>query len=84
MPALTDYLSMGGHAAFIWPAYGVAVVVLFALVKVSLRTLKANEIRETRGAQQRVGVHVGEETKDVKLIDNKIEGFKTPVVREKK
>ena len=47
-------------------------------------TLKANEIRETRGAQQRVGVHVGEETKDVKLIDNKIEGFKTPVVREKK
>ncbi|MDP7051485.1 MAG: right-handed parallel beta-helix repeat-containing protein [Verrucomicrobiota bacterium] len=47
-------------------------------------TLKANEIRETRGAQQRVGVHVGEETQDVKLIDNKIEGFKTPVVREKK
>jgi len=47
-------------------------------------TLKANEIRETRGAQQRVGVHVGEETQNVKLIDNKIEGFKTPVVREKK
>ena len=47
-------------------------------------TLKANEIRETRGEQQRVGVHVGEETQDVKLIDNKIEGFKTPVVREKK
>ena len=47
-------------------------------------TLKANEIRETRGAQQRVGVHVGEETQDVKLSDNKIEGFKTPVVREKK
>ena len=44
MPALTDFLSMGGHAAFIWPAYGVAVVVLFALVMVSLRTLKANEI----------------------------------------
>ncbi len=45
-------------------------------------TLKANEIRETRGAQKRVGVHVGKETRDVKLEGNKIEGFKTPVVRE--
>ena len=45
-------------------------------------TLKDNEIRETRGAQKRIGVHVGKETRDVKLIDNKIEGFKTPVVRE--
>jgi hypothetical protein len=45
-------------------------------------TLKANEIRETRGAQKRIGVHVGRETRDVKLVDNKIEGFKTPVVRE--
>jgi len=44
MAALSEYLYMGGHAAFIWPAYGVAVVVLFALVMVSLRTLKANEI----------------------------------------
>ncbi len=44
MEALTKFLSMGGHAAFIWPAYGVAVVVLFALVMVSLRALKANEI----------------------------------------
>ena len=44
MEALTEFLSMGGHAAFIWPAYGVAVVMLFALVMVSLRTLKANEI----------------------------------------
>jgi hypothetical protein len=45
-------------------------------------TLKANEIRETRGQQKRVGIHVGKETRDVKLEGNKIEGFKTPVVRE--
>jgi heme exporter protein D len=44
MDKISEYLSMGGHAAFIWPAYGVAVVVLFVLVMVSLRTLKANEI----------------------------------------
>jgi heme exporter protein D len=58
MEALSEFLSMGGHAAFIWPAYGVAVVVLFALVMASLRTLKANEIavREieaTRPARKR-------------------------------
>ena len=44
--------------------------------------LKANEIRETRGALQRVGVHVGKQTRGVKLEGNKIEGFKSPVVRE--
>ena len=45
--------------------------------------LRANQIRETRGAQKRVGIHVGKETKDVRLEENKIEGFKVPVVREK-
>jgi heme exporter protein D len=44
MAALSEFLSMGGHAGFIWPAYGVALVVLFVLVAVSLRTLRANEI----------------------------------------
>jgi nitrous oxidase accessory protein NosD len=44
--------------------------------------LKANEIRETRGARQRVGVHVGKQTREVRLEGNKIEGFKSPVVRE--
>ena len=44
--------------------------------------LRANEIRETRGAQQRVGVHVGKQTRGVKLEGNKTEGFKSPVVRE--
>ena len=45
--------------------------------------LRGNQIRETRGAQKRVGIHVGKETKDVTLDGNKIEGFKVPVVREK-
>lgn len=44
MATISEFLTMGGHAAFIWPAYGVAVVILFALVMVSLRTLKSNEI----------------------------------------
>ena len=45
--------------------------------------LRGNQIRETRGAQKRIGIHVGKETKDVTLDGNKIEGFKVPVVREK-
>jgi heme exporter protein D len=28
--ALQDYLAMGGYAPFIWPAYGVAALVLIA------------------------------------------------------
>lgn len=28
MQALNDYLTMGGYAAFVWPAYGVAALIL--------------------------------------------------------
>ena len=45
--------------------------------------LRGNQIRETRGPQKRVGIHLGKQTKDVRLEENKIEGFKVPVEREK-
>jgi len=38
-----QYLAMGGHGGFVWPAYGFALVVLGGLVLVSLRDLRANE-----------------------------------------
>jgi heme exporter protein D len=38
--ALAAYLSMGGYAAFVWPAYGVAVAVLGALAFWSWRTYR--------------------------------------------
>ena len=28
MNALSTWLAMGGYAAFVWPAYGIAVIVL--------------------------------------------------------
>ena len=28
MDALTHFLDMGGYARFVWPAYGIAVIVL--------------------------------------------------------
>jgi heme exporter protein D len=36
-----DYLAMGGYAAYVWPAFGVAAAVLGGLLAASLRTLRA-------------------------------------------
>ncbi|HVC93762.1 MAG TPA: right-handed parallel beta-helix repeat-containing protein [Pirellulales bacterium] len=44
-------------------------------------TIAANEIRETRQPMRRVGVRIGAETKDVALVENRIEGFATAVAR---
>lgn len=43
MDAIESFMNMGGYAAFIWPAYGITVVVLAVLIVVSLRQLRANE-----------------------------------------
>jgi hypothetical protein len=41
--------------------------------------IKKNEIRETREPMNRVGVRIGAQTSDVRLADNRIEGFAMPV-----
>jgi hypothetical protein len=41
--------------------------------------LSKNNLRETRGQAERIGIRVGAETRDVKLEDNHIEGFATAV-----
>ena len=41
--SISTFLSMGGYAAFVWPAFGVALVVLGGLLITSLRTLRANQ-----------------------------------------
>ena len=38
---LGDYFAMGGYAAFIWPSYGVAVLLMAALFLISARRLQA-------------------------------------------
>lgn len=40
-----------------------------------------NEIRETRGQYQRVGIRLGPGTRQIVLEENRIEGFATPVLR---
>ena len=40
---MSDYFAMGGYAAFIWPSYGVATLLLVALFLLSARRLGAAE-----------------------------------------
>ncbi len=41
--SISTFFSMGGYAAFVWPAFGAALVVLVGLLITSLRTLRANQ-----------------------------------------
>jgi heme exporter protein D len=40
---LTDFLAMGGYAAYVWPAYGLAAVVLIALLVQSWRSARRRD-----------------------------------------
>ena len=36
-----SFLEMGGYAAYVWPAFGIAAAIMIALLVVSVRTLRA-------------------------------------------
>ena len=40
---MSEYFAMGGYAAFIWPSYGVAALLLIVLFVLSVRRLQAAE-----------------------------------------
>ncbi len=42
MDRITDFLSMGGYAEFVWPAFAVTIAVMAALVMISRRSLQAD------------------------------------------
>ena len=42
MDWITDFLSMGGYAEFVWPALAVTIAIMAALVIVSRRALLAD------------------------------------------
>ena len=58
------------------PADGVAVDVQGQTEGIAIRD---NDIRETREPMSRIGVRIGAETSDVRLADNRIEGFSADV-----
>jgi heme exporter protein D len=41
MDSVHEFLAMGGYAAYVWPAYGAAAVILVGLVVASRRKLRA-------------------------------------------
>jgi len=40
---IQNFFAMGGYAAFVWPAYALAAIVLAGLLAVSLRQLRRAE-----------------------------------------
>ncbi len=52
--SLTDFLAMGGHAAFIWPAFACGVIVLGGLAIASRRKLAEAE-RDLAEARREAG-----------------------------
>jgi hypothetical protein len=42
-------------------------------------TIRGNDIRETRGPGERVGIQIGKQIKDLRLEGNQIQGFSTQV-----
>lgn len=40
---MSDILNMGGYGDFIWSAWGIALVVLTALIVTSLKSMRARE-----------------------------------------
>ena len=53
-----------------------------SLARVALRSDMGQIDERHRPIPGQLGVHVGKQTRGVKLEGNKIEGFKSPVVRE--
>ena len=52
---MSEYFAMGGYAAFIWPSYGVAAVLLAALFLLSARRLQAAERARDQDASDDFG-----------------------------
>ncbi len=42
-------------------------------------TIRANHLVETRGPARRIGIRLGAETREIRLVENKIEGFATEI-----
>ncbi len=40
---MTEFLQMGGYAAYVWPSYAIAAIVMLGLLFGSLRSLKRSE-----------------------------------------
>ena len=53
MNSLHDFLNMGGYAAYVWPAYGLAALVMIANAVLPLRHLR-KQLDELRSSTTNV------------------------------
>jgi heme exporter protein D len=53
---------MGGHGAYIWPAYGITTIVLLAVLVVSIRHMRRQEhlLQQFRAARRSGASHQNE------------------------
>jgi len=59
---MSEFLDMGGYAAFVWPSYAVTALVLIAVFVSSHRFLKSTE-RELESLQREMIGKAGKEGK---------------------
>ncbi len=52
---MMSFFEMGGYAAYVWPAFGAAAVIMIVLLVLSLRGMRAREatLRELEAARGR-------------------------------
>jgi len=43
MQSLSEFLAMGGYAAYVWSAYGITALLLIGLLVATLRSLHARQ-----------------------------------------
>ena len=62
MQQINEFLAMGGHGAYIWPAYGITTVVLLAVLVVSFRHMRGQEylLQQLRAARRDGASHQNE------------------------
>ncbi len=53
MEAMSEFLAMGGQGIYIWPAYGIAAVVMIAFALTTLRRLRVREAELARLTEAR-------------------------------
>ncbi len=57
--SFSEFLAMGGYALYVWPAFGFAAALLFALLILSRRRLKSREAELALLERERGEPHKG-------------------------
>ena len=58
---MNDFFSMGGHAAFIWPAYLITIIILGGLLAQTVITMRRRDrLADILRKQRRDGLDDGE------------------------